>query len=73
MSRKCGSTRFMKVCAKCSDMCDVSLDGIDHDGYVPDNLNIGVGDYVEFEVCADCGQMKGIWPLDINALEVDEE
>ena len=68
----CGSIRFMCVSAKCSDLCSVTLDGIDTDGYVPSNLNIGESDYVEFSVCAECGQMRGKWPLQINALEIDQ-
>lgn len=66
---RCGSGRLMSVTAKCSDSCGVSLDGHDSDGYVPSGLNIGDGKYIEFEVCAVCGQMQGTWNLPLNVLE----
>jgi hypothetical protein len=57
---------MMSVSAKCSDLCSVTLDGSEHSGYVPNNINIGGGDYVDFDVCANCGQMIGTWPLPHN-------
>ena len=70
---RCSSTRMMDVTAKCSDRCNVSLDGEDLDGYVPSNVNIGGGDYVEFKVCASCGQMSGSWPLPSDVMSRQEE
>lgn len=36
-------------------------------GYVPNNIGLGCDmDYIEFRYCADCGQMQGSWPLNIN-------
>lgn len=55
-------SRILKVNAKCSDMCFVQLDGEEHVGYVPDDLGIGGGDYVNFEVCLNCGKIQGDFP-----------
>lgn len=60
---RCNSTRVATVSAKCSDACFVSVNGADHDGYVPDDLGIGSDDYVEFDYCLDCGQIQGTFPL----------
>jgi hypothetical protein len=69
----CGSTRIMSVFAKCKDLCYVSLDGEEKDGYVPDRVNIGGGDYVNFDVCVQCGHMFGTWPLSDRAHMIDDE
>lgn len=56
--------RMISVCGKTSDLCHVTLpDGTEKDGYVPSDLNIGGGDYVEFSYCADCGKIQGEFPV----------
>jgi len=57
MSCVCGSRRIMAVSGKVSDMCNVHYLSADHDGYVPADLGIGSGDYLEFDVCMDCHRM----------------
>lgn len=68
MACKCGSDRIMSINSKCNDMCCLSLDTmngtIENIGYVPDDLNIGGGDYIEFDVCLDCGRIQGNFPID---------
>lgn len=54
----CGSNRIADVTAKCSDMCGVEYDHREIDGYVPDNLGIGGGDYIGFMYCLNCGMIK---------------
>lgn len=83
MTCKCGSTRMMSVCGKSRDLNGIQIPhlNIDHDGYVPDGLGIGDGDYIEFTVCLDCGQIQGWKPVTDEAIktsmnvksEVDEE
>lgn len=68
---RCKSTRVAGVNAKCSDMCGVNLGDALHDGYVPDDLGIGGGDYVEFDYCLDCGQLQGNFPLPPAKIEKD--
>ena len=63
--QRCSSDRILSISGKCSDCCTYSItnQNLTGDGYVPDNLNVGGGDYIEFTVCLDCGQQQGIWPV----------
>lgn len=70
---KCESKRVASVGGKTSDMCSVSIDGTLHDGYVPRDMNIGGGDYLDFELCFDCGKVQGKFPLPMTKLENPEE
>ena len=47
-------------------MCKKGNIIFERDGYVKDGLNVGDGDYLEFSYCADCGQMFGNFPLEIE-------
>lgn len=69
--QRCQSERVAKAGAKCSDMFSVSLGETEHQGYVPGDLGIGGGDYVEFSYCLDCGQLQGKFPLESAAIEKD--
>jgi hypothetical protein len=68
MKCTCGSERILSVSGKVSDMCDVHIGDISHDGYVPSGLNIGGGDYLEFSVCLDCGKQQGTFPVTEEAV-----
>ena len=51
----CDENKVISVTAKCKDMCDITYaDGTNYDGYVPANLGIGEGDYIELTFCTDC-------------------
>lgn len=72
----CNNSRIASVTAKCSDTCSIRLGDSEVDGYVPDDLGIGGGDYVEFNFCLNCGQMQGNFPLPPSKIEkniTDEE
>ena len=75
--QRCSSERILEATCKCSDMCSFTLagkDGGDHNnGYVPEDMNIGGGDYLEFSVCLDCGQAQGQYPLPKTVFEVEEQ
>lgn len=60
--QKCQSERVLKISAKCSDLCFVEYKGIDQCDYVPDDIGLGGGDYVAFDMCMDCGTVQGKWP-----------
>jgi len=55
--------KYLNVCAKCSDCFSGDLLDSqgnivhDYDGYVPSGLGIGRGDYVEFKVDLETGQI----------------
>jgi hypothetical protein len=59
---------MVSVNGKTSDMCIVTVaqTGIAHDGYVPTDApfhkEYGFGDYIEFDLCLNCGQMQGTFP-----------
>lgn len=68
MACTCGSNRIVNVTGKTSDLCFISYEDLEHDGYVPSNLNIGGGDYLEFSMCLDCGRIQGKFPITDEAL-----
>lgn len=57
-----GENRITHVSAKCSDMYSETTEFKDYDGYVPDWIGDGTGDYIEFTICRHCGQVQGDWP-----------
>jgi len=67
--KKCNSNRVAEVSAKCSDCCGVNLGDSTHEGYVPKDLGIGGGDYIEISFCLDCGQLQGNFPLPSAKIE----
>lgn len=65
--QKCSSDKIFSVTAKCTDLCFVVSDtGKEHDGYVPENIGIGGGDYVRIKYCIDCGQIQGTFPINFK-------
>jgi len=60
---------------KCSDQAFASMQESEHehDGYAPDIDNVCDGDDIQFEVCLDCGQMQGEWPLEKTEFEEECE
>lgn len=67
--QRCSGGRVVSYTAKTSDMNHFSLGEKIRDGYVPDDLGVGGGDYVEFDYCLDCGQLQGYFPLAPTELE----
>ena len=71
--QNCQSERVADAGGKCSDLSHFTLGEIDHQGYVPDEVGIGGGDYIEFAYCLDCGQIQGEWPLPLSPIENGKE
>lgn len=69
----CEHKRTAHVTGKCSDRCFVTAGDQEHDGYVPDDMGIGGGDYLEFGYCLDCGKIQGSFPLPLTQLETPDE
>ncbi len=68
--QRCGSVRLVGVNGKTSDMCNLinRETGAEIVDYVPPNIGLGRDeDYIEFEYCADCGQMQGKFPVKLPA------
>jgi len=59
---KCGSKRVMSISSKASDCSSWSIGENSQDGYLPRDLGIGGGDYVDFSYCLDCGKIQGEFP-----------
>ena len=74
---RCESENIVRINAKCSDMFDMrgNIGGkeVQHEGYVPYDINFGGGDYVEMNVCSDCGQVQGKFPIEFDDEYVDDE
>ena len=66
--QKCKSERVASASGKVSDMFHWSSGDYQHDGYVPEGLGVGGGDYFEVEYCLDCGQMQGKFPVTVAAV-----
>ena len=71
--QRCSSERVLRVSAKADDLCHVVLDGKEHEGYMPHDAGIGGGDYVEFKLCLDCGQVQGAFPRPPMELEEPDD
>ena len=71
--QSCKSDRILSVNAKCADRCMLSLEGKDHNGSVPEGFGIGGGDYIRFDLCVDCGQIQGQFPLGKTEIEIANE
>jgi len=60
---RCDSERVAKVSGKCNDMFSLKFKNIEIQGdYVPHDIGIGGGDYMNFSYCLDCGNIQGVWP-----------
>jgi hypothetical protein len=71
---QCTSSRILSVMGKCSDMSVLQLGDKKHEGYVPDDCGIGGGDYIEFDLCLDCGKIQGYFPKETPKFaQPDEE
>jgi len=67
--QRCKSGRIMSFGCKCSDMANWSVGDSEGDGYVPEDIGIGGGDYVDLSYCMDCGQIQGEFPLPPSEVE----
>ena len=67
--QRCGSPRMLIMNSRCCDQFFVKLNGHRHAGMVLDGLGIGGGEYVGFDLCLDCGQVQGKFPVPKTDLE----
>jgi hypothetical protein len=63
MTCLCSDKKLISLTGKCSDLCSVSYKDQESCGYVPNNIGIGGGDYVEFKYCGNCGYIQNFKPL----------
>ncbi len=63
----CKSLRLAEVSGKVDDSCSfISAELYKPSYYVPVNMGIGGGSYIEFKYCLDCGQIQGEFPIPIQ-------
>jgi hypothetical protein len=56
------SKQYLSVVGKTSDLCSIRFpNGSEHDGYVPNGIGIGGGDYLRLEIDIETGQISN-WP-----------
>lgn len=60
----CKSERLLGIKAKCDDRCSVDFNAYQNHDYVPRDIGLGGGDYIEFDVCLNCGKVQGEFPLE---------
>ncbi len=69
---KCGGTNFIRIRARCKDMCEIIINDKEiMQGYPPGSelgLNDASGDDIDFTYCGNCGQIQGHFPITIGDL-----
>lgn len=68
----CKSDRILSFSGKVSDLFGCDINGKSHNGYVPEDLNLGGRDYLKGNLCLNCGQLQGKFPLEEVSVERDE-
>lgn len=69
----CSSTRILHVSAHASDLFNWTLNDKEGDGYLPNDFGIGGGDDLYVDVCLDCGQVQGEFPLPLSEFETTDD
>lgn len=56
MPCKCGSVKIIEINGKCGDLFSVKEleTGRTREGYIPSELGLGHGDYINFRLCLSC-------------------
>ncbi len=70
---ECNSERVISVSGKCSDLFNANYQGKSLVDYVPEDMGIGGGDYVEFTYCLECGKIQGEFPVKDPGFASSEE
>lgn len=64
--KNCKSDRILDISGKVSDCYSQVYKNKEYTGYVPENIGIGGGDYIEFKYCLNCGMIQDNFPKDGN-------
>lgn len=70
--QRCSSERVLFVQSHADDRQFWILNGNSGEGYLPYDFGIGGGDDVTMNLCLDCGQVQGKFPLPKTEMEQDE-
>jgi len=61
--KRCGSERVLEVSGKCDDRCCVTFKGVERVDYPPRVKGVCGNDYIGVDVCLECGQVQGSFPV----------
>lgn len=68
---KCESKRVLNFSGKTSDSFGMQYKDKDYDGYVPTDVGLGSDeDYIEMEICLECGQIQDKFPIPEEKIEL---
>jgi hypothetical protein len=70
---RCGEDKILDISGKTSDCFSFALPDGSNSGstYVPGEIGIGRGDYVEFKYCLNCGQIQDKFPKELPVIDND--
>lgn len=73
--QKCESERIMYIMGHCVDRFVAEMQGREYGpDYVPGDMGLGRGgDDIKINICLNCGQIQGEWPVHPECFEEDEE
>lgn len=66
MADCCSNPKIATIMGKCSDLCSIRMKNIKYNGYVPYNIGIGGGDYLNLTVCLTCGKLQDFKAPDLE-------
>jgi len=58
----CNSDRIISISGKHSDAFYAQMNGKELEGYAPNIAGVCSGDYTNFSLCMECGQVQEDWP-----------
>ena len=67
--QRCNSDRILVMSARCCDQFFAKIKDHRYEGIVLDGLGLSGGEYVGFDLCLECGQVQGEFPLPRHDLE----
>lgn len=77
MTCTCGSDRILCIGGKVSDMGHFNIPhlGVEHHGSMPYEITPSLchGDYIEMEICMDCGRVQNFEPVTDDDVREHEE
>ncbi len=75
--QRCESERMVYSNSKASERNYLAIGPMEEQkniwGRIPCDMGIGEGNYMQFDYCLDCGQIRGNWPLPETELEGQDE
>jgi len=71
--QKCKSNRILSISCKHSDCWDGEFKGKEHSGYAPSIEGVCDGDDTSPDICLECGQVQGKFPVKDPVFDSEED